>query len=110
MDGGEIAMHRWVRPAVALEESADCEHPMRLMPPTYVSISDIADCGSCGEARERIGGRDALIYAPRMVGVEGGSCFLYAGDAGYDSDDLEAEGTRHRLYMVNDQLDSIRKT
>ena len=81
---------------------------MRLMPPTYVSLADIADCQSCNQARDCIGERDALIYAPRMVPVDGGLCFLYAGDAGYDADDLEAAGRRHRLYMVNDQLDYIR--
>ena len=107
VDGGEIALHRWVNPGTALQESADFEHPLRLMPPTYVSLVHIADCESCEEARARIGGREALIFAPRMVPVEGGLCFLYAGDAGYGSDDLEAEGLRHRLFMVNDQLDYI---
>ena len=110
VDGSEIALHRWVRPQTALRESGDRDHPLRLMPPTYVSLADIADCGSCAHARERIGGRDAPVYAPRMVPVEGGLCFLYAGDAGYADDNVEARGPRHRLYMVNDQLDYIRET
>lgn len=110
VDGGEIALHRWVRPALALQESADAEHPLRLMPPTYVSLADIADCRGCNDARGRMGARDALIYAPRMVPVEDGICFLYSGDAGYADDNLDAEGSRHRLYMVNDQLDYIRQT
>jgi 8-oxo-dGTP pyrophosphatase MutT (NUDIX family) len=108
VDGSEISLHRWVSPEVALKESADGEHPMRLMPPTYVSLADIADCRDCADARGRMGGRETLIYAPRMVPVEGGLCFLYAGDAGYAMDDLDAAGPRHRLYMVNDQLDYIR--
>jgi 8-oxo-dGTP pyrophosphatase MutT (NUDIX family) len=110
VDGGEIAHHRWVRPEVALKESADVEHPLRLMPPTYVSLADIADCQGCDQARERIGERNAILYAPRMVAVEGGICFLYESDANYNDETLDAEEGRHRLYMVNDQLEYIRET
>lgn len=109
VDGGEIASHRWVRPGDALSECANAAHELRLMPPTFVSLNDIADCRDCAEARERIGTRSPFIYAPRMVFVEDGVCFLYAGDAGYESEALEASGPRHRLYMVNDQLRYLRE-
>ena len=92
-----------------MRETADESHELRLMPPTFVSLSDIADCASCDTARQRMGERDAILYAPRMAFVEDGICFLYAGDAGYDSEDLDAEGPRHRLYMVNDQLEYFRE-
>ena len=108
VDGGEIALHRWVTPWIALAESENLEHPLRLMPPTFVSLADIADCQSCADARQRISGRDAIVYAPRMVFVEDGICFLYAGDAGHHDSNLQAKGARHRLYMVNDQLEYIR--
>jgi len=110
VDGGEIALHRWVNPATALSESANDEHPLRLMPPTYVSLSDIAGCRSCAQARELIGKRNPIMYAPRMVGVEGGLCFLYQGDAGYADTSLAAEGVRHRLYMIGNKLDYIRQS
>ena len=109
VDGGEIARHRWVAPSVALAESADEAHDLRLMPPTFVSLSDIAACRDCAHARRHIGSRDAIMYAPRMVFVQDGICFLYQGDAGYDAEALDAQGPRHRLYMVNDQLDYIRE-
>ena len=79
------------------------------MPPTFVSLWDISDCQNCGEARERIGVRGAMLYAPRMVVIEDGICFVYEGDVAYEESDLEIEGVRHRLYMVNDQLDYIRQ-
>ncbi len=110
VDGGEIALHRWVKPATAIKESADAAHPLRLMPPTYVSLADIADCGSCAQARERMGEREAIIYAPRMVGIDGGICFFYEGDAGYEDLAVHAQGGRHRLYMINDQLEYIRQS
>lgn len=109
VDGGEIANHRWVRPGDALAESANETHELRLMPPTFVSLTDIADCRDCAEARRRMGDRSPFIYAPRMVFVEDGVCFLYAGDAGYETQALDASGPRHRLYMVNDQLRYLRE-
>ena len=33
---------------------------------------------------------------------------LYAGDTAYTHEDLAVDGPRHRLYMVDDQLDYIR--
>ena len=109
VDGGEIARHRWVKPSVALAESADSEHPLRLMPPSFVSLFDIADCQSCAQARQKVGDREAIIYAPRIAFVEDGICFLYAGDAGYHDSSLDAKGGRHRFYMINDQLEYIRQ-
>ena len=109
VDGGEIASHRWVRPSVALAEAHDDAHPLRLMPPTFVSISDIAGCTDCGDARRKVGARDPVYYEPRMVFLDEGICFLYAGDAGYETASLEAQGPRHRLFMVNDKLDYIRE-
>ncbi|MCP5148124.1 MAG: NUDIX hydrolase [Pseudomonadales bacterium] len=109
VDGGEIAAHRWVRPAVAFAELADREHPFRLLPPTYVSLVELAECASCGEALARISAREAPHFAPRMVFVTNGICFLYEGDAGYEGLDLEASGPRHRTYMIDDQLEYIRE-
>src|SRR6056297_2674712 len=109
VDGGEIANHRWVRPGDALAESANETHELRLMPPTFVSLNDLADCRNCAEARRRMGDRSHFIYAPRMGFVEDGVCFLYAGDAGYEAQALDASGPRHRLYMVNDQLRYLRE-
>lgn len=109
VDGGEIAHHRWIRPTQAFAEMADEAAPLRLMPPTYVSLIDVAPCTDCCDARQRLGARDALVYAPRMVFVEDGICFLYAGDAGYEQESLDVEGGRHRTYMINGQLEYIRR-
>lgn len=109
VDGGEIAHHRWVRPEVAFVELADAAHPLRLMPPTYISLVQIAGCSDCREARRRVESREAIHFAPRMVFVEDGICFLYEGDAGYADESLDADGARHRAYMINGQLDYIRQ-
>ncbi len=120
VDGGEIANHRWVTPAQALAECADESHPLRLMPPTYVSVMELKDCPDCNNARNRCSVSTPFYYAPRMVFVEGGICFLYAGDAEYASSEEAAAkmadqknavstiGPRHRLYMINDTLEYVR--
>lgn len=109
VDGGEIAHHRWVAPGTALAEHADQNLPLRLMPPTFVSLVDIAPFDSTTLARDTLLAREAIIYAPRMVFVQDGICFLYAGDAGYELEQLDLEGPRHRVYMVNDQLEYVRQ-
>ena len=109
VDGGEIAHHRWVRPEVALAELADENHPLRLMPPTFVSLVDIAPYRSCSDVKASMAAREAIQYAPRMVFVEDGICFLYQGDAGYEQESLEVEGPRHRAYMINDRLQYVRE-
>lgn len=109
VDGGEIAEHRWVSPGVALRELADRDHPFRLMPPTFVSLVEIEPFASCAELRRDISRRPPAVFEPRIVLVEGGLCFLYAEDAGYALGDAEVDGPRHRVYMIDDQLEYIRE-
>jgi len=110
VDGGEIAHHRWFRPQQAFEEIEDESNPFRLMPPTFVSLVDIADYHDSDAAAAALGEREAIIYRPRMIFVEDGICFLYEGDAGYEAEDQEVPGPRHRTYMINDKLEYIRET
>lgn len=109
VDGGEIAAHRWVSPAQVLEEVRDPEHPLRLFPPTWVTMLDLAAYACCDEACTRVGAREAFHFQPRMIPLEGGACFLYEGDAGYASGDLDAPGPRHRTLMRGNHLDYIRE-
>lgn len=109
VDGGEIANHRWVKPELALSEIADPNHPLRLMPPTFVSLVELAPFTRCADARVAIQQQDTTIFAPRMAFVEDGVCFLYGGDAGFEARDPDVSGPRHRAYMVNDQLQYIRE-
>jgi 8-oxo-dGTP pyrophosphatase MutT (NUDIX family) len=109
VDGGEIAHHRWFRPQQAFEEIEDDGNPFRLMPPTFVSLVDIADYYDSDAAAAALGQRDAIIYRPRMIFVEDGICFLYEGDAGYETEDQEVPGPRHRTYMINEKLEYIRE-
>jgi 8-oxo-dGTP pyrophosphatase MutT (NUDIX family) len=108
VDGGEIANHRWMCPDLACQEAASGGEELRMMPPTYVSLADIADYTNCQQASAAIGERRALVYEPLMVFVEDGVCFLYAGDAGYAGEDHEVEGPQHRFYMIDGNLQYVR--
>jgi 8-oxo-dGTP pyrophosphatase MutT (NUDIX family) len=108
VDGGEISAHRWLCPHRAFAESQDHREELRLMPPTHVSLIDIADFSSCDEARQAIGAREAIVYEPRVVSVEGGLCFLYGSDAGYAEGNVDAQGDRHRAYMIGSEMEYIR--
>jgi len=109
VDGGEIASYRWVAPARALEEAQDPTAPLRLLPPTFVSLVELTEFDSCADARRVIEQRQTVSFTPRMVFIEDGICFLYAEDAGYGSGDPMVEGPRHRMYMVNEQLEYVRE-
>jgi len=104
VDGGEISAHRWICPHRAFSESDDEHEDLRLAPPTYISLVDVAPYSCCSEVQQAIGSREPIIYAPRVVSVGGGMCFLYGGDAGFDDRNPEVEGARHRAYMMGGKL------
>ncbi|PLW82985.1 NUDIX hydrolase [Kineobactrum sediminis] len=108
VDGGEISAHRWLTPQQAFTEIRDTDNVFRLMPPTFVSLADLAPHECIASAQEVVRARQPLMFEPRMVQVEGGICFLYAGDAGYEVCCETVDGPRHRTYMIDYQLDYIR--
>jgi len=108
VDGGEISAHRWLCPHQAFAESDDHREELRLMPPTYVSLIDIAGFDSCHEVQQVISAREPIIYEPRVVDVTGGLCFLYGGDAGHAEGNPDEVGPRHRAYMVDGKMEYVR--
>jgi 8-oxo-dGTP pyrophosphatase MutT (NUDIX family) len=100
VDGAEIAAHRWLAPAAALR--AHHEHALRLAPPTFVTVTWLAEFEKAAEALRVLPARRPEPFHPRIHRVDAGACMLYPGDAGYESGDLDAAGARHRLYAFTD--------
>jgi 8-oxo-dGTP pyrophosphatase MutT (NUDIX family) len=98
VDGAEIARHRWLAPAEALE--AHRSERIRLAPPTFVTVSWLVDAASPAHARERVASAPLLTFRPRICRLPDGACMLYPGDAGYDAGDPDAPGARHRLWAL----------
>jgi 8-oxo-dGTP pyrophosphatase MutT (NUDIX family) len=100
VDGTEIRSHRWIRPSSALEAQRRGE--MRLAPPTFVTVSWLADHAEAAAALESLGRQPVLTFRPRIHPLPDGTCILYAGDAGYEAGEVERAGPRHRLWMLPD--------
>ena len=99
VDGSEIHDHLWVRPAEAIEKHGREE--IELMPPTFISLLEFAQCARTDEVLERIARRKAPVFEPHIVMREHRPMeSLYFGDAGYESSDPDTPGRRHRMIMA----------
>lgn len=98
VDGGEIGRHRWLPPADALRAHHAAE--LRLAPPTFVTVTWLADFETAAEAVRVLPARRPPPFHPRIHRVDEGACMLYPGDAGYERGELEAPGARHRLWAL----------
>lgn len=98
VDGDEIHDHSWMRPEKALvaQKAGEIELP----PPTFVSITKLSAFQTVDEALCRLAEREPEVFFPRIQKVSGGACCLYQGDAGYETEDPDAPGARHRLWML----------
>jgi len=98
IDGGEIHDHAWHSPHGALEAQRAGE--IELPAPTFVSLLGLQDFDSVAAVMTAYTTRSAEIYVPRNQKVPGGRLSLYHGDAGYENEDADLSGARHRLWMV----------
>jgi 8-oxo-dGTP pyrophosphatase MutT (NUDIX family) len=99
VDGSEIHDHQWVRPAEALEKRARSE--IEMLPPTFVTLTELAHCVDVAEVLARIARREPPVFEPHFVVREGRPTeSLYAGDAGYADSDPDVPGRRHRCVMA----------
>lgn len=100
VDGGEIDDHRWIAPADAL--AAYRRKAIAMMPPTYITLTELATCRTAAEALAMYRSRPVLEILPKFVRSEQGPCVLYQGDAGYAEADPHKPGSRHRCWLRDD--------
>jgi 8-oxo-dGTP pyrophosphatase MutT (NUDIX family) len=98
VDRGEITAHRFFTPRAALEAQARGE--IGLPPPTYVTLVELAAAPSPSAFLEAARRATPRSHLPRYRTVEGGECSLLPGDVAYEGLPLDAEGPRHRLFLV----------
>ncbi len=99
VDGGEIHDHAWLAPSEVLARRERGE--VDLVPPTYVTLRDLASFPDVDSALAAAAARQPVPrYATLLVEVEGGSVLMWAGDAGYEAADPLLPGPRHRLTMT----------
>lgn len=97
-DGEEIAEHRWTTPEAALAARDGGE--LLLVPPTWVTLRQLAGAGSVDAALAAAREREPERFETRIAEVADGRVALWHGDAGYASGDAGAAGPRHRLTMT----------
>jgi 8-oxo-dGTP pyrophosphatase MutT (NUDIX family) len=97
VDGSEIDHHQWLAPKQALQAMARQE--MSMLPPTYVTLIELARCATAAEALAFSQSRPAPEFLPQLTLLDDVVCMLYPGDAGYESRDNQCPGKRHRLLM-----------
>ena len=94
----KIHGHSWMRPekALAAQKAGDIELP----PPTFVSITKLSPFQTVDEALTSLRGREPEVFFPRIQKVSDGVCCLYQGDVGFETENVDASGVRHRLLML----------
>ncbi len=101
VDGGEIHDHAWLTPQEVLERRHRGE--VDLAPPTYVTLADLARAADvAGALAEAAARRPTPRYETRWAMAERGAVALWQGDAGYETSDADAAGSRHRLWMLEE--------
>jgi 8-oxo-dGTP pyrophosphatase MutT (NUDIX family) len=79
--GEEADQVEWVRPAAALERFATGE--MAIMPPTLISLAELAEYPSVADAMAASAGRDIEPVEPHVVERDGGVVLVLPGDPDY---------------------------
>jgi len=98
IDGGEIHDHVWITPTVAMARRLAGE--IEMIPPTWVTLLSLSGYPTVRHALDAIAGREPDEFVTRMVRHDDGrQALLWGGDAGHLSGDLDADGTRHRLWL-----------
>ncbi len=97
VDGSEIRSHRWLEAPDAL--AAHHRGEMPLAPPTFVTVSWLAEHARAADAIQELSRAPYLTFRPRIHRTAEGACILYPEDAGYEANEMELPGPRHRLWM-----------
>jgi 8-oxo-dGTP pyrophosphatase MutT (NUDIX family) len=97
VDLGEVDDYRWMTPHAALEAHERKE--IELPPPTFVTLVTLVALSAGRNALEchSVLGTETTLYVPHPCATEAGTVYLYPGDAGYETRDVNAVGPRHRL-------------
>jgi 8-oxo-dGTP pyrophosphatase MutT (NUDIX family) len=99
IDGGEIHDHVWVSPAGALSRHAAGE--IELAPPTFVTLTRLAGVTNVDDALRDAREGEVEYFLTRIARRDDGVLVaVWHGDVAYDGGDLNDDGARHRLHMV----------
>jgi 8-oxo-dGTP pyrophosphatase MutT (NUDIX family) len=93
--GSEMVAYRWLAPAAAL--AAQLTGELSLAPPTFVTVSWLAEHAAAAEAVRSLAEAPFITFRPHIHRGAEGAVMLYPGDAGYEANDPTLPGARHRI-------------
>ncbi|MFI5046106.1 MAG: NUDIX domain-containing protein [Acidimicrobiia bacterium] len=98
IDDGEIRAHEWVAPGDVIGRHRAGE--VSLLPPTWMTLTELARGASVDDLLVRLGARPPVHYVTKVARTSDGvTVAMWGGDAGYDDNDPDVRGRRHRLWM-----------
>lgn len=104
VDEGEIVNHQWITPQAAINKYRNGE--LTMMSPTYWCLLKLSQFNNIETVlaafAEKEINNEVPHFAPKMVKQDGIAHVLYQEDCAYDSEDLNAEGPKHRQVMRDD--------
>lgn len=100
IDQGEIHDYRWVCPRELVAQIPSPE--LMIVPPTYVSLKTLTGFSSVDAVMGHIHEAQTDIFETRFIKKPSGFVTLWKPDAAYDTEQLEAQGPRHRLICHQD--------
>lgn len=95
IDEGEIHDYRWVCPKEVLAKIPSPD--IMIMPPTYISLYELAKFDDAARAIESIKQREDEYFETRFFKTESGFTTVWHPDAAYETGDVDLEGPRRRL-------------
>lgn len=94
----EIHAYRWIRPAEALELRPEGNFP--LAPPTGMTLHQLSLFSSVDALLAEAASRPPNRFITRAFPQGESAALTWAPDAAYDTGDLDAPGSRRRLWVV----------
>lgn len=101
VDGEEILKHQWIQADVAHSDHA--EGKIDLAPPTWITLYQISQYQNLDGLLAFLHKEPEKYYETRIVKDSNGErVAMWRGDVGYESQDADLEGPRHRLILRSD--------
>ena len=100
IDDGEIHESEWMSPVEALARRD--EKILELAPPTWMTLHYLAQFSDLSELMRDAENQPPTFYETRIAKGAQGIAAMWAGDAGYEREEIDTPGARHRLWLADD--------
>lgn len=98
VDDSEIVDHQWLSPEQALKKYRNGE--LQTLPPGFMTLLELSSYQTMADVIASVKGRELPHFFPNVVRKGNTPNLLLAGDAGYESGEVEHDGPQHRLVMT----------